>query len=95
MKKHGARVRVEISDLPHSVQRLSRDKVLPVLWRTFKRSCQDYGIPNMLKEHEFYQSKGQKRRRRKMQVKLAILKEKEQLKAAAGHKKTRNKESYD
>jgi ribosomal protein S21 len=95
MKKHGARVRVDINDLPPVVQRSSRDKVLQALWRTFKRACQDYGIPNMLKEHEFYQSKGQKRRRRKMQTKLAILKEKEQQKIAAGHKKAHNKESYD
>ena len=74
MKKHGARVRVEVTDLPASVQRGPREKVNVALVRAFKRACQDYGISHMMKEHEYYMSKGQKRRRRKLRAKLALIK---------------------
>lgn len=74
MSKHGPRVRVSVDDLSPSAQRQSKEKVCMILQRMFKKSCQEYGIMQMYKEKEFFVSKGEKRRRRKLQKKMAILK---------------------
>jgi ribosomal protein S21 len=74
MSKHGPRVRVSVDDLSPSAQRQSKDKICMILQRMFKKACQEYGVMQMYKEKEFFVSKGEKRRRRKLRKKMAILK---------------------
>jgi ribosomal protein S21 len=74
MSKHGPRVRVSIDDLSPSAQRQSKEKLAIILRRMFKKACQDYGIMQMYKEKEYFISKGEKRRRRKLRAELARLK---------------------
>lgn len=68
------RVKVSIDDLSPSAQRQSKDKVLMILQRMFKKACQDYGLMQQIKEKEFFVGKGEKRRRKKMRAHLARLK---------------------
>ena len=73
-KHYNPRVRVTYDDLRPGELKQSRDKVLFALMRLFKKARQDYGIEHMIKEHEYFMSKGQKRRRRKLREKLARIK---------------------
>lgn len=71
MSKHGPRVRVTYDDLRPNELKQSRDKIGFALMRAFKKARQAYGIEHMIKEHEYYMSKGQKRRQRKLREKIA------------------------
>lgn len=74
MSKHGSRVRVSYDDLPPSALRQSKDRITSILLRMWKKASQDYGIPQMLRDKEHFISNGEKRRRKKLRKKMAILK---------------------
>jgi ribosomal protein S21 len=73
MKK--ARVRVEAKRLSPNASRQERLDSIQKLLRIFKRVCNDYGIMHAYKEHEFFVRECDKRRRKKMAKKIAILQE--------------------
>lgn len=57
-----ARVRVEAKRLPSTASRRERDDNLQRLLKIFKRACEDYGIPAMMKEKESFVRECDKRR---------------------------------
>lgn len=71
MSKHGPRVRVTYDDLRPNQLKQSREKIGFDLMKIFKKARQAYGIEHMIKEHEYYMSKGQKRRQRNLREKIA------------------------
>lgn len=46
----------------------SPEQQLQEMIRKFKKSCDSYGIKTLLKRYESFESKGQKRRRKKLEV---------------------------
>lgn len=66
-----ARVRVEARRLPMNPTRQEREKSLGILLRIFKRACNEYGIPHILKEKQSFIRKTDKNRRKRMMKKLA------------------------
>lgn len=87
MSKHGPRVRVTYDDLRPGELRQSKEKIGWALMRAFKKARQDYGIEHMIKEHEYYMSKGQKRRQRALREKLdRVKREKEKKDGVAPQK---------
>jgi ribosomal protein S21 len=74
MSKHGPRVRVSIDDLSPSARRQPKHEVDKLLRKVFKRACEDYGVLQIYKEKEFFISKGEKKRKRKLRAKIARLK---------------------
>lgn len=65
------RVRVEMKRLPPHATKQDYERSLAILLKILKRACTDYGIPKMYKEHEFFERPTDKRRRKRMQAKLA------------------------
>jgi len=59
------RVRVEAKRLPMNASRQERDIHIQRLLRVLKRACNEYGVQQSLKEHEFYQRPCDIRRRKK------------------------------
>ena len=42
-----------------------RDRTFKLLMKAFAKSCSDAGIGHMIKEHEFFESKSRKNRKRR------------------------------
>jgi ribosomal protein S21 len=66
-------VRVEAKRLPPNASRNDRDRSLQTLLKILKRACNEYGIPNILKEKEFFQRPCDIRRRKREAKKRAPL----------------------
>ena len=93
MSKHGPRVRVDYNSLKPSALRQPREKIGMILARLFKRRCQDYGIGHMMKEKEFFVGKSEKRRKKKLKAKIAVLKAAEEKLQGVGS--NNNRPSYE
>jgi ribosomal protein S21 len=55
----------------------AREQAFKVMLTVFKRRCNDYGIMSSYKEHEYFESKPQKDRRKRKEATLRRLKEEE------------------
>jgi ribosomal protein S21 len=67
-------VKVVAKPLSHNPSREERDRNFKFLFTSFKRAVATAGVLKEYKKHENYESKGQKRRRKKREAMIAILK---------------------
>jgi ribosomal protein S21 len=56
--------RVELRDLPYNASWQEREVAFKKLFSIFKKQVAEAGILHQFKEHEFYESPGEKRRRK-------------------------------
>lgn len=68
--------RVELRDLPPHASRQEREIAFKKMFSIFKKQVAEAGILQQYKQHEFYESPGEKRRRKKKEQKQAVLKAK-------------------
>jgi ribosomal protein S21 len=77
--KARARAELNLKNFPYngseSEKAQARDQAFRVLLTVFKRRCNDYGIMHAYKEHEFFESKPEKDRRKRKEANLRRLKE--------------------
>lgn len=70
-----ANVRVEAKSLSPHASQADRDHAFRILLTVFKRRCNEYGVMKMYKEHEYFESKPEKERRKRKEAELRRLKE--------------------
>lgn len=70
-----ARVRVEAKRLPHNASGKERMDNLQRLLKVFKRQCNEYGVLQSFRDHEFFQRKCDLRRRKDAMRKMAARQE--------------------
>ena len=70
-----ANVRVEAKSLPPHATQSEREHAFRILLTVFKRRCNEYGVMKAYKEHEFFESKPEKERRKRKEAELRRLKE--------------------
>lgn len=77
------RVRVEVNfkRVPYNAssddRKFATDQAVRLMRLAFKRRCEDYGIKHAFKEHEYFESKPRKDRRKRKEAELRRLKEEE------------------
>lgn len=71
-----ARTRVELNNLPSNASYDEREIAFKKMFATFKKSCIDCGILHNFKEHETFESKSRKKRRKQRESEIARLKSK-------------------
>lgn len=71
-----ARVRVEARDRDRGGHWEDRDKEFRALFGKFRKAVSEAGIINTYKQHETYESRGRKRRRKKREAEISRLKAK-------------------
>ena len=64
------RARAEAKPVPYNATQQERDQAFRVLLTIFKRRCNDYGIMKSCKEHESFESKPRKDRRKRKEAAL-------------------------
>jgi ribosomal protein S21 len=67
-------VRVEARDLHPNCSSYEREIAFKRLFATFKKAVTDAGILHDYKEHEFYESEGRKKRKKKREAEVQRLK---------------------
>lgn len=75
MAKNKVRARAEAKPLPFNATQQDRDHAFKVLMAIFKRRCNEYGIMKSYKEHENFESKSRKDRRKRKEAHLRRLKD--------------------
>jgi ribosomal protein S21 len=70
------RVKVTMRDLPHNASHQDREIAFRKLFSAFKKAVADAGVLHEYKKHEYYESPGEKRRRKKRESELQQLKAK-------------------
>jgi ribosomal protein S21 len=70
-----ANVRVEAKSLSPHASQSDRDHAFRILLTVFKRRCNEYGVMKSYKEHEYFESKPEKDRRKRKESELRRLKE--------------------
>jgi len=58
------RVRVELREPGHNASRENRDRAFRSMFSVFKRHCNEAGIISQWKQKQFYESPGEKKRRK-------------------------------
>lgn len=71
-----ARVRVELRDVPGNSSYQDRQFAFTKMFSVFKKKCAEAGILHQYKQHEFYESTGEKNRRKKRESESMQLKAK-------------------
>lgn len=71
-----ANVKVVAKHMGHNPSREERDRNFKSLFTAFKRAVAQSGVLKEYKKHENYESKGQKRRRKRRESMISILKAK-------------------
>jgi ribosomal protein S21 len=69
------RARAEMKSLSHNASEHERFMAFKTLLLVFKRRCNEYGIMHSFKEHEYFESKPRKERRKRKEAELRRLKE--------------------
>jgi ribosomal protein S21 len=59
------RIRVECKNLPANASRDEKERAFKIMFATFKRHVNESGILTRYKEVQYFESKGEKRRRKK------------------------------
>lgn len=68
-------VRVEAKNLSPNASQSEKEQANRILHAIFKRRCEEYGIKKYYKEHEFFESKPVKERRKRKEAELRRLAE--------------------
>ena len=68
--------KVEMRDLPYNASWQERDIAFKKMFSIFKKQVAEAGILQQYKQHEFYESPGEKKRRKKKESRNAQLKAK-------------------
>lgn len=71
-----ARVRVELRDLPPTASREDREMAFRKMHTAFKKAVTEAGVLHQYKQHEYYESPSEKKRRQKRESDLQKLKAK-------------------
>jgi ribosomal protein S21 len=71
-----ARVRVELKNHNSHASYDERDKDFRIMFSKFKKQCSDAGIMHAYKQHEHFESKSRKIRRKKREAELQMFKAK-------------------
>lgn len=70
-----SRVRVELRHLPHHASSFEKEIAFKKMFSTFKKHVADAGILHDFKRHEFYESPGEKRKRKRKEAQSQRLKQ--------------------
>jgi ribosomal protein S21 len=70
------RARAELRDLPHNASYQEREIAFRKMFTAFKKQCTEAGILHQYKQHEYYESPGEKNRRKKRESEVQRLKNK-------------------
>lgn len=70
------RVRVELREIYSNASLQEREIAFRKMNTAFKKACMEGGIQHSYKRHEFYESPGQKKRRKRREAESARLKAK-------------------
>lgn len=70
-----SRVRVELRHLPSNASSFDREIAFKKMFSTFKKQVADAGVLHDFKKHEFYESPGEKRKRKRKEAKNQRLKQ--------------------
>ena len=73
---HIANVRVELRDCPPNASREERERAFRSMFAVFKRRCNELGILAECKQREYYESPGEKKRRKRKENEAERQKEK-------------------
>lgn len=87
-----ARVRIELRDLPPTASREDREMAFRKMHTAFKKAVTEAGVLHQYKQHEYYESPSEKKRRKKRESDLQKLKAK--LRESFPQKKSNTKKSY-
>lgn len=68
--------KVELRDLPHDASWQEKDVAFKKMFTIFKKQVAEAGILQQCKKYEFYESPGEKKRRKKKESHNAFLKDK-------------------
>lgn len=71
-----SRVRVELRDLPPTASREDREMAFRKMHTAFKKAVTEAGVLHQYKQHEYYESPSEKKRRQKRESDLQKLKAK-------------------
>jgi ribosomal protein S21 len=71
-----ALVRVELKDLPPNASYYERERAFRTMLSSFKRQVNELGILSEYKERQYYESPGEKRKRKKKEALIERQKEK-------------------
>ena len=69
-------VRVELKDLPPNASFYERERAFRTMLSSFKRQVNEFGILSEYKERQYYESPGEKRKRKKKEALIERQKEK-------------------
>ena len=87
-----SRVRVELRDLPPTASREDREMAFRKMHTAFKKAVTEAGVLHQYKQHEYYESPSEKKRRQKRESDLQKLKAK--LRESFPQKKASVKKSF-
>ncbi len=68
-------VKVELRDMPHNASLYEREKAFRTMMAIFKRQVNEAGILSEYKERQYYESPGEKRKRKRKESALERRKE--------------------
>jgi ribosomal protein S21 len=71
-----ARARAELKDVPPNASYQEREIAFKKMFSAFKKQCTDAGIQHSYKQHEHYETPGERRRRKARESEVARLKAK-------------------
>lgn len=70
------RARAELRDLPGNASYQDREYAFRKMFTAFKKACTEAGVLHHYKQHEYYESPGEKKRRKKRESDVQRLKAK-------------------
>jgi ribosomal protein S21 len=68
-------IKVELRDMPHNASLYEREKAFRTMMAIFKRQVNEAGILSEYKERQYYESPGEKRKRKRKEADLERRKE--------------------
>jgi ribosomal protein S21 len=68
-------IKVELRDIPHNASLYEREKAFRTMMAIFKRQVNEAGILSEYKERQYYESPGEKRKRKRKEADLERRKE--------------------
>jgi len=89
------RVRVELKELPGNASQQDRDFAFKRMFSIFKKAVAEAGIMHAYKQHEYYESKSEKRRRKRREAEVQCLKAKLREHFPEKKKKEKGRKTHD
>jgi len=75
MSRRRPLVRVELKDLPHNASLYERERAFRTMLSIFKRQVNEVGVISEYKERQYYESPGEKRKRKRKEADIERRKE--------------------